>query len=164
MTTLSLRTRHIVTIAVFVAVAAVALAVDDARGRPLNLIPILAVGLSILSVLVDAYYSARATERRERLSALEAATPLASLREKLIRDLIAARRELTRTRTEAEEIGVANALSQLDRESTISLLRAATRPTDRDLWKERAMGFLLGIAASMIASYLYSALLPASNA
>lgn len=164
MISLSFRTRDIVTLIIFVVLASAGMFIGEARGRQFSPMPVLALAICIASVLVDAYYNAKRIEREKQLAALEKATPLASLREKLIRDLIAARRELTKARVEAEEIAAANAISQLDRESTVALLRNATRPSDRDLWVERAIGFLFGIAGSIIASYVYSALHLGSNA
>ena len=161
MISLSFRPRDIALLVVFAVLASAGWFIG---GRQLSLAPILAVAICAASVLIDAYYNARKIEREKEFAALEQATPLASLREKLIRDLIASRRELTKVRAEAEEIAAAKAISQLDRESTVALLRNATRPSNRDLWVERAIGFLFGIAGSIIASYVYSALHLSSNA
>ena len=164
MISLSFRTRDIVTLVIFIVLASVVPFIVATRGGQFSLIPILGLVVSIASVFVDAYYNARKIERENQIAALDKATPLASLRDKLIRDLIQARRELAKTRVESEEIAVANAVAQLDKKSILVLLRNATRPSSHDLWKERAIGFLLGIAGSIIASYAYSALHLGSNA
>jgi len=164
MTSLSFRKRDIITLLVVLVAATVILIISRDRGMPLSAMPFVALAIVTASVLTDAYYNAKRMRRELEFAALERATPLFTLRDKVIRDLIAARRELTKTRAEAEEIKVANAIAQLDRESTLAILRAASRPTRREVWADRASGFLLGVAGSMIASYAYSVLLAGSNA
>lgn len=163
MTSLSFRKQDIITLLVAIIVAAVAFIISHDRGMPLSVIPFVALATIIASVLIDAYYAANRIRRELEFAVFERATPLSTLRNQVIRDLIAARRELTQARAEAEETKVANAITQLDRESTLAVLRTASRPTKREVWADRISGFLLGVAGSMLASYAYSALLAGSN-
>jgi hypothetical protein len=164
MTSFSFRKREIITLLVALVATTVILIYSHDRGMPLSAIPFAALAIVTASVLTDAYYNAKQMKRDLEFTALERASPLLALRSKVIQDLIAARRDLTKTRAEAEEIKAANAIAQLDRESTLAIFRAASRPTKRDVWAERVSGFLMGVAGSMIASYAYSVLQAGSNA
>jgi hypothetical protein len=158
MLSLSFRPKDIITLLVAISAAVAIQLVSSDRGMPLRAAPFAAVAIVVASVLIDAYYNAKRISRQAELAAYNSATPLSSLRGRVIRELIVSRRELANLRSEADELKVANAISLLDRESMLAVLRAASRPTKQQIWADQVVGFMLGVAGSILASYAYSAL------
>lgn len=156
MVSLSFRKRDIITLVVLVGVAIVIPSLANARNIPLTPVPFVSLVIMALSVLIDAYYNSYREKRELELSVYERAAPLAALHNQLTNEVEVARKELEIIRAESEGIKAINAIGQLDRETTVALLRTLSKPKKFEVWLNRAISFFLGVAGSMLASYLYA--------
>jgi hypothetical protein len=164
MISLALRKQDIIKLIALIAIALAIPHLAEMRGLDLNFYPFVSLLILAASVLTDAYFNSRREQRELERAAYEKAAPLAFLHHKITEQIAFARIELDGLRSESESIKITNAIAQLDRESAVALLRKLSQPKRIDVWLDRGVGFLLGVAGSILASYLYSLIQAGSNA
>lgn len=164
MISLALSKQDIIKLIALIAIALALSHLAEMRGLDLNFYPFVSLLIMAASVLIDAYFNSRRNQRELELATFEKAAPLVCLHHKITEQIALARLELNGLRSESESIKITNAIAQLDRESAVALLRKLSQPKRIDVWLDRGVSFLLGVAASILASYLYSIIQVGSNA
>ncbi len=163
MITLAMRKTDIVKLIVLSTIALVIPHIVEARGLDLTLYMFASLLILAESVFVDAYFNSQREKRKLEQAAYEKAAPLAFLHHQITEQIAAARIKLDSLRSESKRIKIINTIAQLDRENAIALLRTLSLPKIADIWSDRIISFLLGVAGSMFASFLYSLFQAGSN-